>query len=187
MRPRIMTLPNTSQGPMKSISTAPSEIRKATGMLPCAGGLSGLVAAWLRTLATARENGMAEIRPRAEDLSRSLRFIVSFLFDSIVCPSNVRLRRLRPLQQVTRTGQRDNFFETLGFGGGDFAAVRRQPVIAAALVVVGQGALAALDDQAIVEQALDDAVERAGAEFDFATGAHLDFLEDGVAVEVVAG
>src|SRR5579859_917919 len=82
---------------------------------------------------------------------------------------------LRPLQQVARTRQRDNFFETLGFRGGDFAAVRRQSVIAAALVVVGQGALAALDNQPIIEQALDDAVEGAGAEFDFATGAHLDF------------
>src|ERR1700722_7462839 len=42
MRLPIMTLLKTSQGPAKSMTTAPSERRKATGMLPSAGGLSGL-------------------------------------------------------------------------------------------------------------------------------------------------
>jgi hypothetical protein len=32
---------NTSQGPAKSITTAPSEIKKATGIVPLAGGVSG--------------------------------------------------------------------------------------------------------------------------------------------------
>ena len=49
------------------------------------------------------------------------------------------------------------------------------------------GALAAFDNEAVVEQALDDAVEGAGAKFYFAGGAEFDFFEDGVAVEVVTG
>src|ERR1700722_20892724 len=42
MRLPIITFSKTSQGPAKSITTAPSEMRNATGMLPSAGGLSGL-------------------------------------------------------------------------------------------------------------------------------------------------
>src|SRR3984957_18996766 len=38
MRFPIMTLPKTSQGPAKSMTTASLEIRNATGMLPSAGG-----------------------------------------------------------------------------------------------------------------------------------------------------
>ena len=37
----MLTFWNTSQGSAKSIITAPSEIRNATGMLPRAGGVSG--------------------------------------------------------------------------------------------------------------------------------------------------
>src|ERR1700686_250072 len=49
------------------------------------------------------------------------------------------------------------------------------------------GAFAALDDQAVVEQALDYAVERAGAELYFAARAKFDLFEDGVAVKVITG
>jgi len=49
------------------------------------------------------------------------------------------------------------FFEALGFGGGYFAALG-VTCKACALVVVRGGALAAFDDQAVVEEALDDAV-----------------------------
>src|ERR1700733_5777523 len=38
----MLTSWKTSHGPQKSMTTAPSERRKATGMLPSAGGLSGL-------------------------------------------------------------------------------------------------------------------------------------------------
>src|SRR6266446_6448094 len=38
-----MTSRKTSHGPQKSMITAPSEMRKATGILPWAGGLSGFV------------------------------------------------------------------------------------------------------------------------------------------------
>ncbi len=83
-----------------------------------------------------------------------------------------KLGRLRALQQPPRASQRDHFFEAFRFGGGDLAAFCGQVVVAAALVVDrGGGAFAPLDDQAVVQQALDDSVERAGAEFYFAVGA----------------
>src|SRR5713101_2177799 len=68
--------------------TAPSEIRKATGMLPFAGGLSGfasvrgssLYAAHHTAAEAARENGIAATNPNAADpCSSSLLFILSLL------------------------------------------------------------------------------------------------------------
>ena len=41
MRVLITAFLKTSHGPAKSRRTAPSEMRKATGMLPSAGGFSG--------------------------------------------------------------------------------------------------------------------------------------------------
>ena len=41
----MLTSRKTSHGPQKSIITAPSEIRKATGILPWVGGLSGFAKA----------------------------------------------------------------------------------------------------------------------------------------------
>ncbi len=38
----MLTFSKTSHGPQKSMTTAPLEIRNATGMLPAAGGRSGL-------------------------------------------------------------------------------------------------------------------------------------------------
>src|ERR1700730_14639297 len=38
----MLTFSKTSHGPQKSMTTAPLEIRNATGMLPSAGGGSGL-------------------------------------------------------------------------------------------------------------------------------------------------
>src|SRR4029077_1158111 len=70
------------------MSTAPSETRKATGMLPCAGGLSGLaVAVGLSASAPitndlpAAGNGIAANRLNAADFcSNSLLFMTSLLF-----------------------------------------------------------------------------------------------------------
>src|SRR3979490_306722 len=103
MRPPTMTFPKTSQGPQKSMTTAPSEIRKATGTIPSAGGLSllGALAAVPTPLDDledsasawdANENGkgIAAIKLSAADfLSNSLRFIWNLLvefvpFDSIL-------------------------------------------------------------------------------------------------------
>src|ERR1700730_8055034 len=93
MRPPTMTFPKTSQGPQKSMTTAPSEIRKATGTIPSAGGLSllGALAAVPTALDDledsasaweANENGkgIAAIKLSAADfLSNSLRFIWNLL------------------------------------------------------------------------------------------------------------
>src|SRR5882724_6537382 len=63
--------------------TAPSEIRKATGMLPVAGGLSGATgrpaAAELVAAAPRSEEGIAARSPSAADFSRnSRRFMAKF-------------------------------------------------------------------------------------------------------------
>src|ERR1700686_1947806 len=93
MRPPIMTFVKTSQGPPKSMRTAPSEIRQATGIDPWAGGLSllskprGLPVRLNESVrsASARdipesENGIAVMKPSAADcLSNSLRFIGNLL------------------------------------------------------------------------------------------------------------
>jgi len=83
MPPPIMTFSNTSHGPQKSMMTAPSEIRNATGMPPLAGGVSLLVttlddfAGTDSCAANARENGTAAAaKPSAaEFFNSSLRFI----------------------------------------------------------------------------------------------------------------
>jgi hypothetical protein len=53
--------------------------------------------------------------------------------------------------------------------------------------VLGVGALFEFFDEILFEEALDGAVERAGAEADFAGGAFGDFLHDGIAVAVAVG
>ena len=64
----------------------------------------------------------------------------------------------------------------------------RQAVIAAALVVVlRRGPGPHLHDQALRQQALDDAVQRAGAELDFAGSLLLDLFQDRVAMLVAVG
>src|SRR5690348_9720637 len=79
----------TSQGPAKSIITAPSEITKATGILPSAGGLSELaVGKGLFPFGTssdviaglAIDSGIADAKPNAAaPLSNSLRFMALVL------------------------------------------------------------------------------------------------------------
>jgi len=56
MRVLIIAFLKTSHGPAKSIKTAASEMRKATGMLPSAGGFSGFrIAAGLFKLSDGAE------------------------------------------------------------------------------------------------------------------------------------
>src|SRR5438552_8567084 len=66
----MLTFWKTSHGPQKSIITAPSETRKATGILPCTGGLSGfaLTAGLFPSEALVASTGpeLAESSPIAE-------------------------------------------------------------------------------------------------------------------------
>src|SRR6266403_1572195 len=68
--PGMLTSWKTSHGPQKSIITAPSETRKATGILPWTGGLSGFVlTAGLfpsEPLVASTGRGLAESSPIAE-------------------------------------------------------------------------------------------------------------------------
>src|SRR5437660_1473612 len=61
----MLTSWKTSHGPQKSIITAPSEIRKATGILPWTGGLSGF--AMTAGLSLSR----AFVAPTASELAES--------------------------------------------------------------------------------------------------------------------
>src|SRR5258708_16841446 len=97
-RPGMLTAWKPSHGPQKSMITAPSETRKATGMSPWAGGLSGsglaagvLAPEPLRVPASPERPRKASpavtaITPSAvELLSRSLLFIVSPLRPRVAC------------------------------------------------------------------------------------------------------
>ena len=65
---------------------------------------------------------------------------------------------------------------------------RRDPVVAPPLVVLfRRGTLAGLDEQSLLEHALDRSVERAGAQLQLSAGARRDVLDDGVAVPVLVG
>ena len=73
--------------------------------------------------------------------------------------------------------------EAIELGRGGCRACGREPVVAAALVVErGIGALLGLLDQAVGEQPLDRAVERAGAELDRAVAEGVDVADERVAV-----
>ena len=68
------------------------------------------------------------------------------------------------------------------------AAVVRQAVVAPALVVErGVRPLVAFDNQPVLLEALDQAVERSGAQGDLAFGPPLDFLDDRVAMLLAVG
>src|SRR5690348_17058271 len=83
----------TSQGPAKSIMTAPSEITNATGMLPSAGGLRRFAAGEVLfpfgpacdiTAGRAIESGKADANPNAAaPLSNSLLFMAMILLASL--------------------------------------------------------------------------------------------------------
>jgi len=70
-------------------------------------------------------------------------------------------------QEPLRPGGHDHVAQPLGLGQGDPPPERRQPVGPAAVGGRGGG----LTHQAVGQQPLDDAVERAGAEADLAAGA----------------
>src|ERR1051325_4613392 len=78
---------------------------------------------------------------------------------------------LRPPEQRFAAGDRQGLLEPGGFGACHPAAERSEIVRAAARV---GGAAGVLTDQAVGEQPLDDAVERAGAQADGAVGELLD-------------
>src|ERR1700733_2800655 len=100
VRPWISTSLNSSQGPQKSMITAPSEMGNATGMLPSAGGVSGLetglvlsvpLLAWTPPVPAnhlpANRDGIPAVKPSAADLlNNSLRFIMSFHYFYDVFP-----------------------------------------------------------------------------------------------------
>src|SRR5688500_13346491 len=80
---------------------------------------------------------------------------------------------------------RHHLLETDGLGARHLAAERRQLVRPAAFVAVafrGQ-----LDDQLVVQEALDQAVERPGAQANVAAGTLLDFFENQVTVLGASG
>src|SRR5579862_4546148 len=85
-------------------------------------------------------------------------------------------------------GVGEQLLELAGLFHGGAASGPREPVVAAALVVVGGiGALFELLDVAFLEQAADAAVESAGAEAHGPAGALVHFLHDGVAVALAVG
>lgn len=80
-------------------------------------------------------------------------------------------------------GLREDELEMARFFERDPAAGFGDAVVAAALVIaIGIGTLAKFLNEAGFEQTLDGAIERAGAELNFARRALGDFLHDGVAV-----
>ena len=84
--------------------------------------------------------------------------------------------------------RRTRLAQAIGFFAGDGLAEFGDAVIAPPLVVeLRRRALVHLDDQVVVEHALNGSIERAGAEPDFAVRPRQDFLDDGVAVAVFVG
>ena len=89
-------------------------------------------------------------------------------------------------QQMPRAGQGNYFFQRRP-PRRPLCGLLGQPVIAPALVIFrGRRALAKLSDEPIVQQALYDSVERAGAQLNFAAGAQRNFFEDCVTVQILA-
>jgi hypothetical protein len=70
------------------------------------------------------------------------------------------------------------------FHGGTFTGFCEAIVAAAFVVVFGIGALFEFFDEALFEEALYGAVERARAEPNLAAGAFSDFLHDGITVAI---
>src|SRR5262245_53683193 len=89
------------------------------------------------------------------------------------------------LEQRLSARDRQRVLEARGLGARNVSAEGGQLVRSPSLVVFRrEGRLA---DEAVAQQALDDAVERAGAEPDGAAGELLDVLEDRVAVRLAVG
>ena len=98
------------------------------------------------------------------------------------------ISRSRPSRREA-TGARhpDELRQPPRFRFGDRRAQRRDAVIAPSLVVVfRRRPFARLDEQSLLEHALNRSIERTGAELQLAAGSHGHILDDGVAVAVFA-
>src|SRR6266540_1498638 len=85
-------------------------------------------------------------------------------------------------------GHANELCETSGFGLRHRGAERRDSVVAPPLIVVfGRRAIACFDEKALLEHALDRAIQRAGAELQFSAGTRFDVLDNRVAVAVLVG
>src|SRR5215471_10901512 len=103
--------------------------------------------------------------------------------DSRVWDTSSSLGRPERLQQALGAGARDQLLHADSLGDGDFASLIGEAIVAATRVVfVSRGTVAGFYDQAFGEKALDDAVESAGGELDFAAGLFVDLFENGVPV-----
>jgi hypothetical protein len=82
----------TSHGPQKSIITAPSETRKATGILPRAGGLSGFALTIglfaSGALGASDRPELAETSPMLQSATATIRRRISLLFSVILFQSS---------------------------------------------------------------------------------------------------
>jgi hypothetical protein len=82
----------------------------------------------------------------------------------------------------------EELLEMAGFFLSGAASCASDAVIAAAdVVMLGIGTLFEFINEAGFEKAFDGAIERAGAELNFAGGALGDFLHDGIAVAIAIG
>ena len=85
-----------------------------------------------------------------------------------------------------RSGDGHQAEQSLGLRRGDATAGRRQPVVPAPLVVlVGRRTPGGLRDPAILQHAVQRAVQRAGLELQFAVGQAGDLLQQSVAVPLM--
>src|SRR5271169_5813754 len=73
------------------------------------------------------------------------------------------------------------------FHGGAFSGFGETVIAAALVVVLGIGTLFQFFDQALFQEALDCAVQRAGAEANLSAGSLADLLHDGIAVAIAIG
>jgi hypothetical protein len=91
-------------------------------------------------------------------------------------------------EQMTLSRKLHELGKSLGFGLRDGAALRRQPIVAAAVVIrfVMQGDGQFLD-QTVHQHPLNGSVERPGTESGPATGHALDVLHDRVAMRLSPG
>jgi hypothetical protein len=115
LRPGMLTSWNTSHGPQKSMITAPSETRNATGILPCVGGLRGFKpdlslseCKLFARSAPALEKGTAAANPNtAVFWSNSLRFICQPFFRILPFRHSI-CRASEVLWEIQTTGLRGN-------------------------------------------------------------------------------
>src|SRR3954471_23035293 len=96
--------------------------------------------------------------------------------------------RLGPAEYALAAGFGDRRFEPPRFRGQHRAPEIRQQVVTAALVILfGGRTIVRLDNQRLVEQALEQRVERSAAQPDQAVSPCLDLADDAVAVPRLVG